>query len=456
LKSQTTYGQSLKDYLEGLMSDWSFKLLEEYDDKICEIAKDKNLEWFDINYEVCNYYDMIGHMSYHGMPSHYPHWSFGKSFERTHQMYNLGAEGLPYELIINSDPSIAYLMRENPAYLQILIMAHCVGHSDFFKNNRTFKNTRPESVNSRFRSARKRIQDYIESPHIGLKKVENFIDAIHSIKFQTERHERKRISTKKKLEDKIRILNSNAKTGKVAEKDITKIIIDSRKDSDLLSFLIESNDKFEDWQTDIMSIVRDESHYFIPQIKTKILNEGWASFWHYNIMKNLNLPQEYHIPFLKSHNQVIRPQIGAINPYHLGFYLFEKIEKEMGIEECFRIREIHDDVSAIRFYLDINDYRKLNLFSYSKKSDKITIDDISDEDGWKLVRNSLLKNIGIDSIPKIYVEDITKGGTLILNHEHDGRDLDLEYADNVIGNIRTIWPGDVKFFTVIEEESWEI
>ena len=137
---------------------------------------------------------MIGHMSYHGLPSHYGHWSYGKSFERTHQMYNLGMEGLPYELIINSNPSIAYLMRENPLYLQILIMAHCVGHSDFFKNNRVFSHTRPDIAVSRFRNAKKRIQSYIENPNIGLEKVESFLDCIHSIRFQTERNNIKRIS----------------------------------------------------------------------------------------------------------------------------------------------------------------------------------------------------------------------------------------------------------------------
>ena len=136
------------------MSDWTIDDLKKWDEKIRKIAESYNLDWFPISYEICDYYEMIGHMSYHGMPSHYSHWSYGKSFERTHQMYNLGMEGLPYELIINSDPSIAYLMRENPFYLQILIMAHCVGHSDFFKNNRIFENTRPERVVAKMRNSK--------------------------------------------------------------------------------------------------------------------------------------------------------------------------------------------------------------------------------------------------------------------------------------------------------------
>ena len=128
------------------MSDWDFELLEKWDDKICQLAKQHSLDWYPILYETCDYYEMIGNMTYSGMPTHYDHWSFGKSFERTHQLYNSGTQGLPYELIINSNPSIAYLMLENPAYLQILIMAHCVGHSDFFKNNLTFKHTQPNIV----------------------------------------------------------------------------------------------------------------------------------------------------------------------------------------------------------------------------------------------------------------------------------------------------------------------
>ena len=146
------------------MSNWTFEELKKYDDKICEIAERHGLDWFPIIYEVCDYFEMIGHMSYSGLPSHYSHWSYGKSFERTHQMYNAGMEGLPYELIINSNPSIAYLMRQNPMALQVLIMAHCVGHSDFFKNNKTFKGTQPDVIIPRTRGAKRRIQEYIEDP----------------------------------------------------------------------------------------------------------------------------------------------------------------------------------------------------------------------------------------------------------------------------------------------------
>jgi stage V sporulation protein R len=197
--------------------------------------------------------------------------------------------------------------------------------------------------------------------------------------------------------------------------------------------------------------------YFIPQIKTKILNEGWASFWHYKILHELNLPQEYHIPFLKMHNAVVRPHIGGINPYHVGFYLFQKIEKEIGLDECFLIREAHDDESAIRMYLDENDFRELNLFTYSKnKGGETFIDEVSDHDDWKTVRNTLLRNTGVNSIPRIYAHDIKKDKSLVLKHDHDGRDLDLEYADKVTENVRHLWPEGAVLFTIIEDEIWEI
>jgi len=183
--------------------NWKIDDLELWDEKVCDTAKKSDLDWFPINYEFCDYYEMIGHMSYSGMPSHYEHWSYGKSFERTHQMYNMGVEGLPYELIINSNPSIAYLMKQNPLYLQILIMSHCVGHSDFFKNNRMFENTMPELTTSRFRNAKKRIQKYSENPNIGHRKVEKFIDAIHAIRFQIERNRIPRLS---KDEIKLKII----------------------------------------------------------------------------------------------------------------------------------------------------------------------------------------------------------------------------------------------------------
>ena len=136
------------------MSDWNMKDLQLWDDKICDFGKELGLDWYPISYEICDYKEMIGHMAYSGMPTHYRHWSFGKSFDRIQTEYDLGMSGLPYEMIINSNPSIAYLMTENPMPTHLLTMSHCVGHSDFFKNNRMFSETSADTVIERFKDTR--------------------------------------------------------------------------------------------------------------------------------------------------------------------------------------------------------------------------------------------------------------------------------------------------------------
>jgi stage V sporulation protein R len=439
------------------MSDWNLSQLKEWDDKICEIAHGYGLDWFPIDYEICDYYEMIGHMSYHGMPSHFNHWSYGKTFERTHFMYNAGASGLPYELIINSDPSIAYLMRQNELFLQILIMAHCVGHSDFFKNNRCFKETDPKNIVSRMRNAKKRIQGYVEDPNIGIDKVEKFIDNLEAISFQTNRYGIPRKSKKEIRDSEIDRYNKMKESGIHLNIDNLddKLL---KPDYDLFAFFQEyASYKFKDWQLDIFDIMHRESLYFIPQIKTKILNEGWASFWHYKILHDLNLEDKFHIPFLKLHNAVVRPHMGGLNPYHIGFYIFQKIEREQGLEACFEVREIHDDVSACRIFLEEEDIRELNIFSYArKKSGDVIISDVADEEDWKTVKQDMIKSIGVGSIPQIYVERIEKDGSLVLKHEYDGRDLDLEHAEKVVTHIKDLWKDDVRLYTILEDEVWEI
>ena len=432
--------------------DWNFKQLEEWDERICQMAKDRNLDWFPISYEVCDYFTMIGHMSYHGMPTHYGHWSYGKAFERTHQMYNMGMEGLPYELIINSNPSIAYLMRENPLYLQVLIMAHCIGHSDFFKNNRMFANTRPDSVVGRMRNAKKRIQSYVEDPTIGIEEVEEVLDASHAISFQTYRYGQARQSHEDLVEKYSQIIKED-EDHEYIDFNINKVPLEP--DYDILGFIIE-HAKLPAWKKDLIEIVREEARYFIPQIQTKIMNEGWASYWHYTLCHELELPSSMHLPFIKMHNQVIRPHIGGLNPYHMGFVIFKDIEERLGLEECFIARETSHDVAFIRQYLTRDLCEKLGLFSFSEKRKAgITIDEIYDDDGWEVVKENLISNIGTNGIPVIYVDE-TEDNMLVLRHEHDGRDLDLGHAENVVNHVNVLWPGGAKLYTILEEELWEI
>jgi len=229
---------------------------------------------------------------------------------------------------------------------------------------------------------------------------------------------------------------------------------------DILGFILDNNHKLTDWQKDIIEIIHDESLYFWPQIRTKVMNEGWASFWHYRILHDLNLPDEYHIPFLKTHNAVLRPWGLKINPYHLGFEIFKDIEKRFGIEECFLAREVCNDESFIMQYLTEEKARELNLFTFSPdvgKNPDWTIDDIvDDEDSWHNVRAALLKTVSGNMIPVIYVDNVDGQNMLVLKHEHDGRDLELDYADNCVRLMKELWNGPVKLMTIVEDEEFEI
>jgi len=423
--------------------DYKLSDLEEWDERILKIAENHGLDPYPIQYEFIDYFSMIGAVAFHGLPSHYNHWSFGKSFERTHQLYNIGMEGLPYELILNSSPSLAYMMRENPLYLQILIMAHCVGHSDFFKNNRTFKGTRPDTIVGRCRAAKKRFQSYVEDPSVGIDKVESTIDACHAVQFQIQRPGWIRKTRKEIIQHHRDRLKEDPE---LPDLDLTHSPLEP--DYDILGFIAE-NGKLPDWKRDIVEVCRDEGKYFWPQIQTKIINEGWASYWHYTILHELDLPPELHVPFIKSHNQVIRPHIGGINPYHLGFQLFQRIKERKGMDECFLAREVHHDSSFIRQYLTQDDCEELNLFSYSRKrSGDVTVDEVSDEKGWEEVKADLVKQVGGGSIPILYINEHRKNGTLCIGHEHDGRDLELAEAKHVVEHIRHLWDDNVVLTTV--------
>tara|TARA_Y100000310_G_scaffold302511_1_gene339907 strand:+ start:2855 stop:4165 length:1311 start_codon:yes stop_codon:yes gene_type:complete len=436
------------------MYDWSVSELNKWDNKICKIASSYGLDWFEIDYEICDYYDMIGNMSYTGMPTHYHHWSFGKQFERTRFYYDMGLEGLPYEMIINSNPSIAYLMRENSLPMHILTMAHCVGHSDFFKNNKTFRHTDPENIISRFRSAAERIRKYVEDTTIGIEEVENILDACHSLKYQ-----RDRVSGVKRLTHE-EIVNKKIRKINLKEKGYEYIDLDkfpSEPDYNILQFIRDNSRNLSEWQKDIISIVDNETEYFIPQAQTKIMNEGWASFWHYKILHDLDLPQEFHFSFIKTHNQVIRPHLGGINPYHVGFKIFAKIEEEEGLESCFFAREVHNDTSFLMEHLDEKLCKDLNLFSFSKKKEYYSIDEISDDDGWQVIKRDFINSVGLNAVPKVYVESVDRHDCLMtVRHEFDGRELNLEYADKVCHKISDLWGDEVRFFTIIEDEDWEI
>ena len=434
------------------MSDWTEADLAHWDDKILRIAEDLGLDWHPIDYEIIDYQEMLGAMAYVGLPTHYRHWSYGKEYERTHTLYNMGQTGLPYEMIINSNPSIAYLMRENALNIHILTMAHCVGHSDFFKNNRMFADTNPDNIIDSFKSAAKYVRKLIEDPSIGIERVETILDAAHSVKYQVPRFPGIKYKSRDELLalEKIKMTQNPKYTA-----DLTRVPLEP--EYNILHFIAEHSKNLEEWERNLILIVEESSKYFIPQAFTKVMNEGWACTIHYKIVNELNLPDRLHLPFIKLHNQVIRPHLGQVNPYHLGYKLFEYLIEKYGFDEALILRETHNDITFLRCYADEEFLRSMNYFSYSFKKDKkaITIDDVSDEKGWEKVRDELINNVGLNRIPVVYVDAIEKNNTLSLVHEHDGRDLDLEYAKKVFQHIKTLWGDEIQLVSQIEDEKWE-
>jgi stage V sporulation protein R len=434
------------------MSDWTVADLQKWDDKICRVGEDFGLDWFPIDYEIIDYAEMLGAMAYTGLPTHYRHWSYGKEYERTHTLYNMGQTGLPYEMIINSNPSIAYLMRENALYIHILTMAHCVGHSDFFKQNRMFAHTDPDNIIGSFKSAAKYVRQLIEDPSIGIDRVEKILDAAHSVKYQVPRYPGIKYKTREEL---VEIEKDKMLENPKYKPDLSKTPL--QPEYNILRFIAEHSKHLEEWERNLILIVEESSKYFIPQALTKIMNEGWACTIHQKIINELNLPDSLYLPFVKLHNQVIRPHLGQINPYHLGYKLFQKIIEEKGFEEAMTIREVHNDITFLRFYIDEEFMRDNNYFSYSfdKSKQSSVVDDISDAEGWESVRDEMIKNVGLNRLPVVFVDELEKDGTLSLVHEHDGRDIELNYARKVFEFIETLWGDNVKLITIVEDEIWE-
>jgi len=436
-------------------SDYSTNDLLQYNSCIEEMVLDAGLNIYPQEFEICSYEDMLGYEAYAGMPVRYPHWSFGKAYERKKTYYRYNLTGLPYEMVINANPCLAYLMKDNTLLLQILTMAHVYGHNDFFKNNRLFKTgTRAEYTMEMFKSHARRISEYIQDPSIGYARVERVLNAAHALRFQIYRIVGEKHLTPEEVKQKI-IDDYAISIGsqhpllqeKVEKSEPNLNRIPLKPEEDLLLFLM-GYANLNEWEKDILNIVRRESLYFLPHVETKIMNEGWASYWHYRILNNMDLPQELHLEFLKRHNQVVSPFEGRLNPYHLGFKIFAKLEQEG--QNIFTVREQERDSSFLRRYLDEELCQELNLFSFKKKGRDYYIKEIADYEGWKEIRNALAFNVGIQSIPVIKVVEVGANNSLLmLEHEWDGRELQLEYAHQTLKHLAQLWGGKVRLRTMV-------
>ncbi|MDS1030929.1 SpoVR family protein [Bacillota bacterium LX-D] len=439
--------------------DYTLSDLYTWSEKIEKMAVDCGLEFYPQEFEIVNYDDMLAYEVYLGMPSRYPHWSFGKAYEKLKTLYRYNLTGLPYEMVINSDPCIAYLLKENSLLLQILTIAHVYGHNDFFKNNRLFKiGTDAKYTIESFKNHARTIRSYINDPSIGYENVEMVLNAAHSLKLQIARTVGERKLTqeeiKQKLLDTYNDQHSNYNTleppKEIDPPDLTKIPLEPYED--IIYFLMEYGDLTE-WQQNLLSIVREETKYFIPQIETKIMNEGWASYWHYRILQKLDLPQSLHLEFIKRHNDVVAPQRGGLNPYYLGFEIYHDLVERYGEDKIFEVRLLDRDESFIRRYLTEDLCAKLNLFEYKKKGSDYVVEEISDELGWEKIRSDLSNNVGMGLIPLIRVTDLNKKDKcLFLEHVYDGRELQCKYAEETLKYIASLWGARVELKTIMDNK----
>ncbi len=457
------------------MAKHEIKDLVEWDKRIREKAAEFGLDCFPQEFEICDHSQMLGYMAYSGMPSHYPHWSYGKSYEKLKTLYDHGVSGLPYEMVINSNPAIAYLMRDNTLLLQILTIAHVYGHNDFFKNNFTYRTTRPELTIETFKAHAMRVRRYIEDPSIGLEKIEHVLDAAHALEWQCRRNLAiRKIDRAEQIDRAVEAAHPREDPFKkiharpeYKEPDLRKVPLEP--DEDVLLFIRDHNPYLAEWEKDLLTIVDEEAKYFLPMMETKIMNEGWASYWHHRILESLELDQGLHLEFIIRHNQVVRPIPGQINPYHLGFKLWQDIYRrwtnptreevkrdgppnKSGAEKIFEVREVERDASFIRRYLTEELMREMDLFEYEQRGDEYVVSKVSDEEGWRKVKETLIKNVGANSIPVIKVEDADFGQnrTLYLKHHHDGRDLHLEYAEKTMSYLQRLWGREVVLETSLD------
>ena len=455
-------------------ASFTIEQLESWNERIFAAAQSFGLDPYPQEFEICDHEQMLAYMVYSGMPSHYPHWSYGKNFEKLKTLYDYGVSGLPYEMVINANPAIAYLMRDNSLLLQALTIAHVYAHNDFFKNNFNFNSTRAEFTIETFKAHADRVRAYLEDPSIGLEKVERILDAGHALSLQCRRNLAIRKQTpEEELERRLEESKPSSDPFQSIHRRREYVAPDLNRvplypEEDLLLFIRDHNPHFNDWEKDLLTIVHEEAQYFIPQMETRIMNEGWASYWHKRILDALELPQGMRIEFMVRHNQVLSPARGSINPYHLGMKIWEDIERrwdhptpeeerevgprtKSGREKIFEVREVERDGSFIRRYLTEDLIRELNLFEYQTRGGDQVVARVADDDNWRAIKETLIRNVGTGTVPVIKIEDAdyNNNRVLFLKHHHDGRDLQLEYAEKTLRYLYQLWGREVVLGTEI-------
>lgn len=447
------------------------KSLEYAISEITEIARGFGLDFYPMRYEVCPA-DIIYTFGAYGMPTRFSHWSFGKQYHKMKLHYDLGLSKI-YELVINSNPCYAFLLDSNSLIQNKLIVAHVLAHCDFFKNNVRFQNTKRDMVESMAATA-ERIRSY-EIEH-GKQEVEDFLDAVLAIEEHidpslmrpklswtlddADMEEEAILETPYddlwSLDDKKQPVNKKVKKRRK---------LPPQPEKDLLLFIESYSRELTDWQRDILTMMREEMLYFWPQLETKIMNEGWASYWHQRIIRELDLTPGEAIEFAKLNAGVVQPSKTSINPYYLGLKIIEDIEdrydnptKEMmergvkpgsGREKIFEVREIESDISFLRNYLTKDLVMREDMYLFQKQGKDYKIVDKE----WEQVRDQLVSMRVNGGFPYLTVVDgdYDKNGELYLKHGYEGIELDIKYLEKVLPYVHQLWGRKIHLETVVED-----
>lgn len=438
-------------------------------EEITDIAKGFGLDFYPMRYEICPA-EIIYTFGAYGMPTRFSHWSFGKQFHKMKLHYDLGLSKI-YELVINSNPCYAFLLDSNSLIQNKLIVAHVLAHCDFFKHNCRFQNTNRDMVES-MAAAAERIKHY-ERMH-GIKEVESFLDAILAVQehidpslvrpkllWSVDDEEEDEEETAPSPYDDLWGMDKL----KQVKKKKGKKPFPPRPEKDILLFIEEHSRELEPWQRDILTMMREEMLYFWPQLETKIMNEGWASYWHQRIIRELDLTSDEAIEFAKLNAGVVQPSKTGINPYYLGLKIFEDIEerydnptdemKKTGVkpgsgrEKMFEVREIESDISFIRNYLTKDLVMREDLYLFQKQGRDYKVIDKE----WKAVRDQLVNMRVNGGFPYLTVNDgdYLKNNELYIKHWYEGIELDLKYLEKVLPYLYQLWGRSVHIESVLED-----
>jgi len=349
--------------------------LEKWRDRIHEVGTRFGLDYYDMIYELVPT-DVMYMFGSYGMPNRFHHWRFGKRFARMQKMQQLGLMKI-YELVINTNPCYAFLLQDNSLLENKLIMAHVLGHSDFFKNNRKFKKTNTSMLDE-MRIHANKMQEY-EQQH-GIQAVEEIIDMALSIEEQT------------------------ALTNAVLESPVLK-----------------------EWEKHIIRMIQTEFAYFSPQMETKIINEGWATYWHVRIMQEILDDEREIIEYAKMHSMVVKSNPKNVNPYLLGYKIFEDIERRYGREKLFEVRELDSDMTFIRQYLTEEVATELNMFTYKShnRDENIVWNDKVD-----VVKATLIESMVNKGYPILTAHN--EEDKFVITHHADSRRLDQGHLEKVL------------------------